>query len=203
MIDPSKAFWANNTVDNTEIEQHYSFQLPPKSQPILLFIGRLVPSKRIATVLQYYNLLKNKVQNLQLEIIADGPDSTIVKRAIDADIKWHGTLVDEARIAPIMQKASVVFVPGLSGLSINHAFAYGRPYITLQADEHGPEIVYLHEGQNGFILPDEENTIVTNIAELLNNRKKPEQFCYNARDKGKELSIQNWVTQIKYSLLHE
>ena len=51
-----------------------------------------------------------------------------------------------------MKKASLVFVPGLSGLSINHAFAYGRPYATFSAERHGPEINYLINGVNGFII---------------------------------------------------
>lgn len=203
LIKKHKAFWANNTVDNTEIEKYYNFQLPPVEKLTILFIGRLIPSKRIKDVIGYYKALKPNFKQLRLEIIGDGPERAIVKEAIkrDATIKWHGTLVDEAIIAPIMKKASLVFIPGLSGLSINHAFAYGRPYITLKADKHGPEISYMDDSKNGYILDGnlEENTKI--ITCILQDRGKLIELCNNAKQKGEELSVKNWVQQMKTSLL--
>ena len=105
---------------------------------------------------KYYNEFKkrlNQTENpLTLEIIGDGSQREIVKKAIEKDknILWHGTLVNEAEIAPIMERCSLVFIPGHSGLSINHAFAYGRPYITIESETHAPEINYLEHGINGL-----------------------------------------------------
>ena len=205
LIATQKAFWANNTVDNTEIEKHYTFQLPPEEPKTILFIGRLIPSKRISVLIKYYILLKQNHQNLKLEIIGDGPDNHIVETAIkqDESISWHGTLVDEANIAPIMKRASLVFIPGLSGLSINHAFAYGKPYLTLKADKHGPEISYLDDGENGYILNDNIVEDIKKIAQLLNDRELLINFSNCAKSKSEYLSVQNWVQQIKSSLLHE
>ncbi|MBC3845166.1 glycosyltransferase family 4 protein [Winogradskyella echinorum] len=205
LVSPQKAFWANNTIDNTEIEKYYNFQLPPEELQTILFIGRLIPSKRIKDVIAYYKALKPNFKQLRLEIIGDGPEQNIVKDAIQKDttIKWHGTLVDEAKIAPIMKRTSLVFIPGLSGLSINHAFAYGRPYITLKAEKHGPEISYLENDKNGYILDDNimENTKI--ITSLLQDRVKLIELCNSAKQKGEELSVQKWVQQIKASLLNE
>lgn len=205
LVEPEKAFWANNTVDNTQIEKYYSFQLPPEEQKTILFIGRLVPSKRIVDVIMYFNKLKPEFQNLKLEIIGDGPEQHIVKDAIkkDTNIIWHGTLVDEALIAPIMKRSTFIFVPGLSGLSINHAFAYGRPYITLRADMHGPEISYLEDGENGYILTGNFHKDIPVVSSILEDRTKLLQFCNCAKVKGQELSVQKWVKQIKSSLLYE
>ncbi|MDA7558631.1 glycosyltransferase [Flavobacteriaceae bacterium] len=205
LVVSEKAFWANNTVDNTEIEKYYTYQLPPVNVQSMLFIGRLIPSKDIAKVIAYYKLIKQTHQNLKLEIIGDGPDYEIVEKVVKEDISitWHGTLVDEEKIAPIMKRTSLVFIPGLSGLSINHAFAYGRPYITLKADKHGPEISYLENGKNGYILGGnlKENTKI--ITSLIQDRAKLIALCNNAKQKGKELTVQNWVQQMKASLLDE
>jgi glycosyltransferase involved in cell wall biosynthesis len=202
LISPHKAYWANNTVDNTEIEKYYSFQLPPQT-PIIVFIGRLIASKRINDLLGYYKALKLKLPNLKLEIIGDGPEASMVKNAVDIDhnVIWHGTLVDEARIAPIMQRASLIFVPGLSGLSINHAFAYGRPYITLAAEKHGPEISYVIHGENGYILDGnfEENTNI--LQNLLKDNELLALFCKNAKATGDKLTVDKWVAQMKLSLI--
>ncbi|MFT7049603.1 MAG: glycosyltransferase involved in cell wall biosynthesis [Psychroserpens sp.] len=205
LITSNKAFWANNTIDNTEIEANYKFQLPPENQMTLLFIGRLIPSKRVADVILYYKLLKERFQNIKLEIIGDGPDNAVVKDSLnnDSSIIWHGTLVDESKIAPIMNRSSLVFIPGLSGLSINHAFAYGRPYLTLQADKHGPEISYLKSGENGYLLKDNLEFAINTISSLIENKEMLHEFCENARQTGVQLSVQKWVEQIKFSLLHE
>lgn len=206
LIDSKKAFWANNTIDNLEIQRHYQFQLPPKDNPCLLFIGRLIASKRINDLIGYFKHLKLQIPNLQLEIIGDGPESHIIKDSIVngvEDIIWHGTLVDEEKIAPIMSKTSIVFIPGHSGLSINHAFAYGRPYITLEGPSHAPELNYIDRGENGFVLNGDFELNIETIKDLLINRTQLEQFCNGAKVKGEYLSVQNWVQQIKNSLLHE
>ncbi|MDA9876008.1 glycosyltransferase family 4 protein [Flavobacteriaceae bacterium] len=205
LIIPEKAFWANNTIDTQEVDKFYNFTLPPEKPITILFIGRLIPSKRIKDVISYYKALKTKFQHLKLDIIGDGPEQSVVKNAIhkDINIKWHGTLVDESKIAPIMKNTSLVFIAGLSGLSINHAFAYGRPYFTLKADKHGPEISYLNRGENGYILEDRFEEDVKLLTSIIEDREKLVLLCNNANKKGKELSVQKWVNQLKSSLLHE
>lgn len=205
LIDSRKAFWANNTVDNFEIEKHYSYELPPKDQPIILFIGRLIPSKHIEDLMKYFHRLKEIIPNLRLEIIGDGPERVRVQGAAeqDSNIIWHGTLVDEDKIAPIMKRAAFVFIPGNSGLSINHAFAYGRPYVTLKRKSHGPEISYIDKGVDGYVLEGDLDSNIKSIKNLLLNRELLEQFCNNAKRKGEKLSLQNWVSQMKSSLLYD
>lgn len=205
LIHSKKAFWANNTVDNTEIEKYYSFHLPPEEPQTILFIGRLISSKRIIDLITYYKALKQKHENLNLEIIGDGPDHGIVEKAVkeDTSITWHGTLVDEKYIAPIMMRTSLVFIPGLSGLSINHAFAYGKPYLTLKNDSHGPEISYLKNGANGYILENNLEEDIKKIFQILEDRNLLERLCYSAKAESQLLSVNKWIQQIKLSLLDE
>lgn len=205
LIVRKKAFWANNTVDNIEIKKHYNYQLPPENSTVMLFIGRLISSKRIPDLITYYSELKKRIPNLTLEIIGDGPESHHVKSEIesDASIIWHGTLIDEADIAPIMKRASLVFIPGHSGLSVNHSFSYGRPYVTLQGPSHAPELDYLDAGENGYVLDGDFESNINTIKNLLINRNVLERFCSNAKQKGDYLSVQKWVEQMKQSLLND
>lgn len=205
LIEPNKAYWANNTIDNTEVDKYYNYQLPPHNQPTIVFIGRLIPSKQVGLLITYFSTLKKTIPNLSLEIIGDGPEQDIVKEAAanHKNIIWHGTLVDEEKIAPIMARASMVFVPGHSGLSINHAFAYGRPYITLESNRHGPEISYLHREVNGYILGKDIDENMIKLTELLTNQDKLNRLSKNALETGVNISVQKWVQQIKASLLHE
>lgn len=201
-VNQDKAYWANNTIDNTEIQKHYNYQLPPDNLNVMVYIGRLTPRKGIPDLLKYYNELKKGITDLRLEIIGDGPENHHVKSAIESDsnVIWHGTLIEEKNIAPIMTKASFVFIPGHSGLSVSHAFSYGRPYVTLKGPSHAPELDYLENGTNGYLLQGDFESNTNTIANLLTNRSVLERFCNKAKQKGEYLSVQNWVNQIKRSL---
>ncbi|NRA91107.1 MAG: hypothetical protein HRU26_00230, partial [Psychroserpens sp.] len=109
----------------------------------------------------------------------------------------------EEDIAPLMKKASVVFIPGHSGLSVNHAFAYGRPYITLVGPSHAPEIEYIDKSVNGFVLSGSLDENVEAITSLLKDETRLEALCHAAKEKGEYLSIENWVEQMKNSLINE
>ena len=102
-----------------------------------------------------------------------------------------------------MARASLVFIPGHSGLSINHAFAYGRPYVTLASNDHAPEIDYVENGKNGYILHYDLESNIEIINKLISNRITLENFCDNAKQKGNYLSVEKWVEQMKRSLLDE
>ncbi|WP_353779883.1 glycosyltransferase [Winogradskyella sp. 3972H.M.0a.05] len=201
IISPEKAFWANNTIDTNEVKKYYEF-IPPPANPSILFIGRLIPSKRVGDLIKYFDSLKSVIPKLKLEIIGDGPDKNIVEEAAskDENITWHGAIIDEQYIAPIMARNSIVFIPGLSGLSINHAFAYGRPYITLIADKHGPEISYITQGENGYVLNNKFQENIDKITDLLNNNEKLLEFSLKAKSKGEDLSVEKWVQQVKHIL---
>lgn len=197
LIQSNKAFWANNTVDDIEISKYYEFSLPPKNSISILYIGRLIPSKRIGDLIDYFKVLDKKKPGLfELNIIGDGPDASIIQDLKMSNIYCHGSIIDEKEIAPFMKNASCIFVPGLSGLSINHAFAYGRPYITFQSNFHGPEIAYLDKNKNGLVLEKGKEENIEMLLDLLLNSDKIDSFCINAYEKGKQLSVKNWVEQM-------
>jgi len=197
-IHPNKAFWANNTVDDIEISKYYVFTLPPKIKISILYIGRLIPSKRVEDLVDYFKELDElRPDFFELHIIGDGPDSSKINDFGMNNIFCHGTIVDEKEIAPIMKNASCVFVPGLSGLSINHAFAYGRPYITFQSNFHGPEISYLETNVNGLILSNDKKENISVLMNLLTNSNEIDIFCKSAFEKGKQLSVMKWVEQMQ------
>jgi glycosyltransferase involved in cell wall biosynthesis len=202
MIKPQKAFWANNTIDTEEIDKHYNFQYPPK-KPKILFIGRLISSKRIPDLVSYFKRLKALLPELTLDIIGDGPERQPIKELLsaDLDVTWHGTIVDEALISPIMKESSLVFVPGHSGLSVNHAFAYGRPYVTLQGPSHAPEIIYIAQGKNGYVLDGNFEENIELMQKLLEDYDLLASFCRYAKATGDNLTVDKWVAQIKSSLI--
>ncbi|WP_298900409.1 glycosyltransferase family 4 protein [uncultured Psychroserpens sp.] len=204
LVDPKKAYWANNTIDTKEIDTFYSFVLPPKDKLILLFIGRLIPSKRVDYFLEYTAQLETKLkQEIFIEIIGDGPERHHVETALKQrkNVTWHGAVVDEQIISPIMSRSSLIFMPGLSGLSINHALAYGRPYATLEAERHGPEISYLKHNHNGFILPENVDQANAILVPFLSSQEQIKKFCEQAKKDNETVSIDLWIKKMKSNLL--
>jgi len=153
LIPADKALFANNTLDTNEIWKYYNFEVNESEKKVILFIGRLVSNKRLDLLLKYHQKLKKKLVGSRLIIIGDGPKAEEVKNFTKADdsICWKGAIINEAEIARYMRQAHLILIPGWSGLSIVHAFCYGKPYATI-VGSHPPEIDYLIDGLNGLLL---------------------------------------------------
>jgi len=197
LLPPTKAFFANNTLDTSEIWRNYTFEVKQSDPKVFLFIGRLIKSKRLDLLLEYFNALKVQLVDVRLIVIGDGPEAQIIKSAAEKDpaITWLGALVDEKIICQVMRDSHIVFVPGWSGLSIVHAFCYGKPYVTIDG-RHPPEIEYLTNGESGLILSGNINNDCQELISFLINNDEYTNACYNAFCKAKTLSIEHWCEQI-------
>ncbi len=203
LLPSEKADYANNTLDTATIWQWYDpeHNFPP--EPHILFIGRLVKSKRLEDLLRYCTHIKQKIPRLKLTIIGDGPLRDLVRGAaqVDQNIRWLGAISDEQVIASVMREVSLVFVPGLSGLSIVHAFAYGKPYVTIKATFHGPEINYLIPGYNGQILSGDCDSDCDELAAILLDEQRYLGMSRAAFETANRLSIEKWTSQMEEALL--
>lgn len=203
LIQPLKAFYANNTLGTQRIQQIYTFSVASLDTPTILYIGRLIPAKGIRSLVSYFEALGSHLPAVNLLIVGDGPEAAFVEEKANHSpaISWLGAIVEEEKLMPLFTKANLVFVPGDSGLSINHAFAYGKPYITLTGAKHGPEISYLKDGENGFLLNGTHESNVSKLVDLLLDKKRYEQMCQCAFSVGQQLSTENWVDQMEKAIL--
>ncbi len=201
LLPPAKASYANNTLDTDSIDAAYEFA-PPPSEPRILFLGRLTPDKRVDLLLEYYAELRKLLPKLRLVVIGDGPQAAVIATAAaqDEGIEWQGALVDEAVIAGIMRGIQLVLVPGHSGLSIVHAFCYGRPYACIRSESQPPEIAYLRDGVNGLLLDGTVREDVPRLARLLVDSVLLESYCQAARRTARDLSVRNWCRQMADAL---
>jgi glycosyltransferase involved in cell wall biosynthesis len=199
LVNKMKAHWVSNTLDDTEIRSLYKFNYPPTNGMGLLFIGRLVEKKRLDILFNYFKSLSKDFPNLMLHIIGDGPLATMVQveSQTNPNIIWYGSLTNEKELSEIFAKSALVFVPGHSGLSINHAFFYGRPYVTIKSATQPPELNYIQDDVNGLVLQYGEDTQnLQRLKDLLAHPKKLQNFCEEAYAQGKQLSIENWVKKM-------
>lgn len=201
LVTEKKCSYASNTLDTHEIWKYADRAIRSLTPPSVLFIGRLTSAKRVNDLLDYFVRLSAKFPGLELQVVGEGPEKNeFLKRmgSIQSRILYHGGIGDEKELAPFFRNANLVFVPGDSGLSVVHAFAYGKPYLTLldEKSNHGPELEYLEDGINGLILDGDREENVLRIEQLLQNRAQYESLCEGATRTGEKLRVENWCQKI-------
>ena len=161
-----KIFIANNTLNLTAHEYSVidkaqilnSFGICTKRN--ILFVGRLQKRKKLDTLLRAHSLIgKNDVG-----LVIVGPVE-------DADISVNG-YKNVYKLGPIygdslfelMGAMDVYCMPGWVGLSIVDAFFMGLPLVTQEGD-HPPEISYLINEENGYLLPKGDVALMASVLE--------------------------------------
>jgi glycosyltransferase involved in cell wall biosynthesis len=151
----NKVFIANNTLNLTEYNpQHINKKNILEKYGInteknIIFVGRIQKRKRIQDLLLAFDLL----QNSKYGLVIIGPDEEGIlsrlkkkNKRIFAIGPLYGT-----DVLDLLSVCEVFCIPGAIGLSIVDAMYCGLPVVTERV-EHGPEIMYLHDGKNGFIV---------------------------------------------------
>ena len=200
----SKAWFGNNTLDTSSIWKHYSFEVNRTQRWTIAFLGRLDARKRPELLLDYYRCLGKYLPGVRLLIIGDGPASPCIANAarLDPNIVWRGTVVDEELIARDMRNTHVVLLPGSSGLSVVHAFSYGKPFLTSPeiGFVHSPEFSYLVDGYNGMLLSGDIERDAERISGMLLDPCDYERYCRSAYKTAQDLSIEYWCERVFQAL---
>lgn len=167
----SRCFVASNTLDTSRLQRaRESVKKSSESRPFtLLYLGRLLASKRIDLILSVYSLLK-RTYNIRLVFIGDGPEREAIAARNDPSITLAGAIHDVNASALYLVNADVMIMPGYVGLGIVHGFAFGLPIITCRSTEqgpfHSPEIEYLKDGENGFLCDSDAADIAAHVEKL-------------------------------------
>jgi glycosyltransferase involved in cell wall biosynthesis len=157
-MDINKVHVLNNTVDTRKLKQFREMKPMKKpdelannintNQIYFIFVGTLLPSKRIEDLKDLLDLLGDRYS---LIIVGDG------ERAYRDQLhKLFGnnncTFVGYKKpdeLAPYYLPASFAILPGLGGLSINQAMAFGLPVLCRNAD--GAEKDLVTDNETGYI----------------------------------------------------
>lgn len=192
-----KLFYTDNTLDTEKINTVKN-KLPDKevtilkkennikSRNVILFVGRIIKSKRLRILLEAMQILKDKKKEIPfLFIVGDGPERNKLFKEYSTlsqnDISWEGKITNEEKIAPYFVISDLFVMPGKTGLSINHAFAYGLPYLTTDDDIHAPEIILLEDGVNGeYFKGSNSNNLAKKINNILRSTGKLNKYSKNA-----------------------
>ncbi|MCP4650264.1 MAG: glycosyltransferase family 4 protein, partial [PVC group bacterium] len=145
----------------------------------IILVGRLQKRKRIEDLIAAVKILSHN----DVGLVLVGPDEdNITTGAINQlrNIYPIGPLYDKD-VIDLLKACDIYCMPGAIGLSIVDAFHCGLPVITEKVN-HGPEIMYLRDGINGFMVEiGDQKALAQKIDLLLEDKKLYRQFSIAAK----------------------
>lgn len=186
----AKMFIANNTINFedfpviTESKEEIKRDLGLNFKKIVLFAGRIGEEKnrkKVDHLIDIFHDLDRK--DVGLVIVGAGLTEDLRARINPANTIYLGEIHDpqNRQISRIFKAADVCSIPGHVGLGLNQALFWGLPMVTEQGKQP-PEIDYLRNGENGFMVPeDDRDALRDRLLYLIDNDSECARMAENAR----------------------
>ena len=196
-----KVFVANNTVNyedfpsvpETKEQIKAQFDIPfPK---VVLFAGTMGVDgerKKVEHLIEVFRTLER--EDIGLVLVGAGLSDELRARINPRNSIYLGQVHDPAnlKISQLFKAADLFVIPGHVGLGLNQAFYWELPVITEDGPQP-PEIQYLKDGRNGFMVgKDDVSELKRKMLYLLDNDAVRREFGRQGReDILKEASIED------------
>lgn len=135
------------------------------SHPIVLYVGRLIPQKKVDLLIQ---ACAPPLKKCQLLVVGDGPARLVLEQQAlpyGNRVRFLGHQSGEM-LAKSFIASDLFVLPGSGGLAVHQAMSYGKPVIVSFGD--GTEADLIREGVNGaFVRPSDVTDLRQKIADLL------------------------------------
>ena len=176
--------------------------LPPKNQtPIIVFSGRLKRAKRPDHAIKAFNLIKDKVPEVELWIFGDGPFRKKLEHTPNMNIKFFGRLGNVER-RKLLSQSWILLVPGIRegwGLNIIEANAFGVPCIGYNVPGLKDSI---RNGETGLLV---ESGNIESLADatvsILKDQTRRQTLSSNALKFAKEFNWDRTANEFMSSII--
>ena len=149
----------------------------------IICVGRIQKRKRVDDLIAAFDILNMP----DVGLVLAGPDDENIAAALAEkrqNVFSLGPLYGD-KIIDLMRACDVYCIPGAIGLSIVDAQYCGLPVVTEDVD-HGPEIMYLKNGINGFIVPKgDTQALAEKLRLLLADNDLRKRFSEAAKEESK------------------
>jgi len=192
-----KITYANNTINYydyaniTETKEEIKKQLNIRFRKVALFVGRMDAAergrKKVAHAIEIFKTIDSPDYGLIL--VGSGLGEELRRSMNQKNTIYLGEVHDpkNIQISRIFTMADVFLMPGHVGLSLNQAFYWSLPVLT-EEGEQPPEIHYLVNGQNGYIVKEDD---VVSLKEKLLYLFENEQECKRLGENAKYDLLEN------------
>lgn len=157
----------------------------PKTSPIILYIGRVDPEKRVGTIISAFNQARRVVPKARLVIVGDGVDKMrlekmVKKLSLENDVMFLGRVLPPDLYE--LYKTGTVFATAseieTQGIVLIEAAASGLPLIAVNKGAVGEVCI---NGKNGFLCePGNINEIANAMIKTLSDKKLQDKLSKNS-----------------------
>ena len=158
----------------------------------LIYIGRVAKFKEVSSLVDVAFIIKEKIPNITLHIIGNGPEYRKVQKGIENlklsnNVTMHGYLTEREKINLLMDSAIYVSNSRLEGFGIPLVEAMATGTVPVVSDIYAHRFVFQDENVGYLVRNNEE--MATRIVELLTNEPKRLQLAKN----GHNLVERKWT----------
>lgn len=185
-----KTFVANNTINFEdfppvpESKDQIKRELGIPFETVVLFTGRIGEERNRKKVDHLIDIFRDLHRDdVGLVIVGSGLTDDLRGRINPRNTIYLGEVHDprNRQISRIFKMADICSIPGHVGLGINQAFFWGLPMVTERGNQP-PEIEYLHDGENGFMVPEDDRTALRDrLLFLIDRPEERRRMSQNAR----------------------
>ena len=216
-ISSSLMFRAQNALDTSRIEDRIPdaterirsdcFAQSLEKKKVVLFIGALDKRKRVNNLIAATKEINDEYSiPCKCLIVGDGPDLGWIRRQCSAEellnCEFLGRQIELAVFYIML--SDVVVLPGQGGLSINHAFACGKPFVaTREAVCPNSDSVYdyIQDGQNGYVANiDDVGDLARKIVAVMGDEEMYSRLSEGAKATSREVSVERMVDGIQNAI---
>ena len=152
------------------------------NQPIVLYVGRVDPEKKVGVVIEAFARVHGEVPNALMLVVGDGVDKTrlvamVKKMKLDDSVKFLGRIVPPElyeiyRMGTVFATASEIET---QGIVLIEAAASGLPLIAV---DKGAVSEICVTGKNGFLCePGDVSEIAEAMGKLLTDKKLQKEYA--------------------------
>lgn len=161
--------------------------------PVLLFIGRLTPTKRLDMLIDSLASLKQQGEHYNLVLVGDGSvrenlEHLAIEKGVSENVWFYGACFEESTNAELVYNADLCVSPGNVGLTAMHAMTFGTPVVSHNSFSlQMPEFEAIKEGITGaFYKHDDQDSLTDTISLWFKDhaagRDAVRQACYHEID---------------------
>jgi len=167
-----------------------------KESKTVLYVGRLVPSKRVDLIIKALAAVKETHSEVRLHVIGDGPELPSLKSLADrlglaSNVLFLGTLPTYQEVADRMTASTLFVMPSIRegfGMVVLEAMAASTPVIIARSKMNAALELVDHESTGLIVEPGNPDAIAEAMVRLLSDDKLYQRLARNGRSLAESLT---------------
>lgn len=164
--------------------------------PVAIFVGHLRPEKGLEVLFDAAAKVHARRPGFQLLVVGSGPlQGEVAQRAAATPWLHYLGLRFGSDLARALALADLMVLPNSVGLAILDSFVAHAPLITSRDGNHGPEIAYLRDGENGLFVDraDDVEGFARAILTVIDDPALAERLVEGCRAAAERYSVEDMV----------